>query len=382
MNSTTTEQIELKPFTTPALRELAELNQGPCASLLMPTAVAGKETRQSPIRLKNLLDKLDKQLTSQRVSELDTEILRNLVNAHQFWQHQDAGLAIYLTPNDVLAFSVSRQLSEAVLVDEVPYIKPAAINLTGDTSFAVLTLSWDEACLYRADASQLQLWETHDLPATFDEMVTPRDPEEQIQFTSNSRAGKNASTPMYHGQGEGEEKIEADRRNYLVRVGKCLAGAIYEAKLPVILVATDEVAGHFREVTDSRLADHLQASPSNLTASEILTETRDRMRSRAAQEVEAFSEQLGTLQARGRGSTDVAEIVLAAQQGRVETLAAKVDCEVWGTIDQAHQRVEFSDRSSNTSELVNRALINTLRNSGQILVRDDLAHDIAATLRH
>jgi hypothetical protein len=75
-------------------KALVERHQERCVSIYMPTYKAGPETRQNPIRFKNMMKQAEAQL-----QELDASL--NLLQPaleldnNDFWQHQDEGLAIF-----------------------------------------------------------------------------------------------------------------------------------------------------------------------------------------------------------------------------------------------------------------------------------------------
>jgi hypothetical protein len=80
------------------LKELIEHVASPCISIYRPTHRASVETRQDPVRLKNLLRDCERNLESGalRGAEIKQILdpIRAMVDDYDFWQHQSDGLAI------------------------------------------------------------------------------------------------------------------------------------------------------------------------------------------------------------------------------------------------------------------------------------------------
>src|SRR5689334_5625269 len=88
-------------FTRSDLDQLAAVDARPAVSLYLPTHLAGREIRQDPIRLKNLLSSAAEQLaTIWRKPEIEEflEPAAALVRDENFWRHQQQGLAVFLAP--------------------------------------------------------------------------------------------------------------------------------------------------------------------------------------------------------------------------------------------------------------------------------------------
>ena len=330
------------------LKDLASAQADPCVSILMRTHRKGRETQQGPIRLKNLLGEAAAKL---KAAGHDVSILDRIAskpNEREFWQHQGAGLAIYLTPSDCRMFRLNRQVEERVFVGDSFFVQPLISESNSSGSYFVLSLSWDEANLFRASGESLEMVETSALPAKFDELVLPSDPEESLQNTSHRSVGNTAgtSTAMFHGQGEGEDKIKADRDHYLSIVGSEVAAEIYNTALPLVVVATNEVCGHFEATSKVKIDAKVDGSPSEWSSDEL----REHAQKAIAPQLKAnhgeFGERFGTAMANFQGSDDLNDVLKAATSGRIDSLMV---C-----------------RHDELGEQTNQAVIETLRNGGDV----------------
>ena len=345
----TTNATTLQDLKADDLKALASVTGDPCVSILMRTHRSGREVQQGPIRLKNLLKEASDKLKAAGHDDSILDSLGSKPNENEFWQHQGEGLAIYLTPNDCRMFRLNRSVDERVCVGESFFVQPLIRESNSGGEYFVLTLSWDEASLFRAAGESLTMVETDALPVKFDDLVLPRDPEVSLQNTSHRSGGSatGTSTAMFHGQGEGEEKIEADRDQYLSLVGDEVAGAIYNTGLPLVVVATSEVAGHFEATTKIQVDAKVNGSPSEWTGDELREHARKAIAPQLKPDHREFGERFGTAMANSKASHDMDEVLKAAKAGRVESLMV---C----------QRKDHCEQT-------NQAILGTLRRGGHVL---------------
>lgn len=346
---TTSDEMTLKALSPNDLKDLAAVSGDPCVSILMRTHRSGREVQQGPIRLKNLLKEASQKLKAAGYDDSILECLNSKPNENEFWQHQGEGLAIYLTPNDCRMFRLNRSVDEMVCVGESFFVQPLIRESNSGGEYFVLSLSWDEASLFRAAGESLTMVETDALPAKFDDLVLPRDPEVSLQNTSHRSVGNTAgtSTAMFHGQGEGEDKIEADRGQYLSLVGDEVAGAIYNMGLPLLVVATSEVTGHFEATSKVHVDAKVDGSPSEWTADELREHAHTAIAPQLKADHNEFGEHFGTAMASSKASNDLDEVVKAAKAGKVESLMV---C-----------------RHDDHCDKTNQAVIETLRAGGDVL---------------
>jgi len=334
------------------LKDLASAQADPCVSILMRTHRKGRETQQGPIRLKNLLGEAAEKLKAAGHDDSILDRIASKPNENEFWQHQGDGLAIYLTPSDCRMFRLNRPVDEHVFVGSSFFVQPLIRESSSSGSYFVLSLSWDEAKLFRASDESLTLVETAKLPAKFDELVLPRDPEESLQNTSHRSVGNTVgtSTTMFHGQGEGEDKIEADRDQYLSLVGDEVIAELYNTGLPLVVVATSEVAGHLEATTKVTIDAKVDGSPAKWSQDEVREYAQKAIAPHLKADHREFADRFGTALANSKGSDDLDEVMKAAKNGRVDSLMV---C-----------------RRDDLFEQTNQAVIETLRGGGNVFQGD------------
>lgn len=91
---------EVDVVSDPVVRGLAAHQDGPCVSIFMPTHRAGPETRQDPLRLRNMLGQAAARLDEGGLTQREiTDLLApaaELDGDTGFWRHLADGLAIFL----------------------------------------------------------------------------------------------------------------------------------------------------------------------------------------------------------------------------------------------------------------------------------------------
>jgi hypothetical protein len=352
-----------------ALTELAR-HVGPAhVSLFMPTHRAGPDTRQDPIRFRNLLGRAADLLTDQEgltAREAD-ELLapaRELGDDGGFWQHLADGLALYVAPGLTRTFRVPLDLGEDVTVGPRFRLRPLLPMLAGDGSYLVLAVSQNEVRLYAGTRFTIAELDPGPVPTSMAEALAHEDPEAQLQVRSSGEGG------MFHGHGEGDEVDKQRLERYLRAVDRGLAERIgSRRRTPLVLASVAYYLPLFAGVSDHPgLADRaVEGNPENRSpqelhaaAWEIVAPTFEAARRDAA---EALQRDQGT----GQASTDVAAVVHAALEGRVDTLFLAGDSPVWGRLaGDPPGAVVHDTYQAGDDDLVDLAASETLLTGGTV----------------
>lgn len=377
------------PIRPSTLSELAAVEQDRCVSLLMPTHPTGADSRQDPIRLENLLDNAHDQLKSWDMRRPDIEALlapvREVVNQRSFWQYQGSALAAYLADGVVRMLRLPEVVDESVTIGPHFNIKPLLGSVASSDPFYVLALTEHRARLYQGARNDLFEIHNQGFPLAADEVVGVRDAEVQLQHDvglppRGGRGDRGHRSDMgqtgYHGHGEGETKIESDTIHYVKAVAERVANYLYGDDAPLVLAADNSLAGLYRrEHSRGRLVDSEQLpSPDALQPHEI----RERAWKIAAPLLHAdrstLLDRFGTAAAAGRSAQGFAEVAVAAAEGKIDTLffdprssqpGRLTDGGTSASLVDADEAAERKDAS--IEDLVNRAIIDTLRASGQAI---------------
>ncbi len=381
--------MDIDPIRLSTLNELAAVEQERCVSILMPTHATGKETRQDPIRLANLLDDVQDQLKAQGMRRADIETLlqpaRAVETQPNFWQFQGASLAIYLADGLVRMLRLPEAVDESVVIGPHFNIKPLLGSMASSKPFYVLAITKEHAHLYRGTRTDFEEIQTEGLPLAAADVVGIREPEPALQHHGGKarRGGRgdrgfrgDAGQASYHGHGEGEVKIEADTIHYLKVVAEHVADYLYGDESPLVLAADISIVGWYRrEHLRGRLidSDHVE-SPDALKLNEIHQQAWKIAAPALEADLAALLDRFGTAAAAGRAVHGYGEVATAAAQGKVDILFFDPRAVQLGWLGEGGTEAHLIDRLEKTDDkqthaedLVNRAVVDTLKASGRAI---------------
>lgn len=384
--------MDVDPIRPNTLSELSAVEHNDCVSLFMPTHVKGSQSRQDPIRLGNLLDQVQDQLKSRGRRRPDVEALlkpaRDVIDQASFWQFQGVSLAVFLADGYARIIRLPEPVEESITVGPHFNIKPLLGSLVSSEPFYVLALTKEHARMYRATRTDFEEIQAEGWPLTADEVVGVREPEPELQHHSGMppRGGRgdrghrgDAGQANYHGHGEGEVKLEADQIHFVKEVAERVADYLYGDDAPLVLAADTSLVGEYRrEHLRGRLieTDHVE-SPDALKPHEIRERAWEIASPALKTDLSTLLDRFGTAAAAGKAAEGFSEVAVAAAQGKVDVLlfdprAAQRgwlsdDCTSAhvGDPPDAEEGKAPAEEKASSEDLVNRAIIDTLRSSGR-----------------
>ncbi|MBD3883722.1 hypothetical protein IFO70_18320 [Phormidium tenue FACHB-886] len=157
------------------LKELVEQPQGLCVSIYMPTVQLGSETQQNSVRFKNLIRQAEAELEKHEVRSSEAgKFLQPALDLDEedFWQHQNTGLALFISEGFFRFYRVPIDLIELVVVSDRFHLKPLIPLLSGDDRFYILTLGQRDVRLLEANRYGItREIEIEGLPKSMDEAL-------------------------------------------------------------------------------------------------------------------------------------------------------------------------------------------------------------------
>ncbi|HLO87643.1 MAG TPA: hypothetical protein VK203_21920 [Nostocaceae cyanobacterium] len=360
-------------------KTLVEQPQFPCISLYMPTQKAGAEIRQNPIRFKNLIKAAEERL--EELGMRSTEALDLLQPAREldkndFWEHQEEGLVIFISPNQFHYYCVPITLPELVIVGEQFHLKPLLHLINNDGSFYILALSQQEVKFFQATRYSINEIEVENMPETLEAALLEEALQKGVQHRIATGKGGTANPAQhpgsFHGQGSpDQDKHQEDILQFCYAVDRALHEKIKEEKAPLILAGVEYLFPLYRE---ANTYSHLLAAGITGNQEDVKPE---QLREQAWEIVEplfhqheeeaiALYQQLageGTNQA----TNELKEIVPAAYYHRVDTLFVPVGKQVWGKLDPENMSLDLHpEPEPNDEDLLDLAAVHTLLNGGKV----------------
>jgi hypothetical protein len=355
------------------LRELALANEGPRVSIYMPTHRAGPQTRQDPIRLKNLLRLAEDELVAQGMrGTLARDFLKpghDLVDDYDFWQQQSDALAVFATEDRFRYYRLPLDVPELAVVSERFHLKPILPLFSEDGVFYLLAISMGDIRVFRCTRHSEEELKVEGVPRNMAAALWPDDDEKQLQFRTIPAGQAGGEAALFHGTGAADRDVKVDILRYFQRVDHGMRNLLHDQRAPLVLAAVDYLHPIYREANSyAYLLD--QAVVGNPDE-----ERADALRSRAWEVVgphfeearKAAIERFNNLTGTGKSVTDPAQVASAASEGRVETLFVAVGVQRWGRPSEDGRGVELHDeRQPGDQDVLDFAAVQTLLNAGSV----------------
>jgi hypothetical protein len=358
-------------FSSRDLDELVQVDAQPAVSLYLPTHMAGRETRQDPIRLKNLLGAAAERLAaSHRSPEIETLLspAADLLDDHEFWQHQQQGLAIFLAPGFARVHQLPIAVAEELALGRYPHIKPLLPVVEEAGPFWLLAITARHTRLYRGSRWSFAECSGLDLPRGVAEIRGQTEYQEGHRAPPVGRRGGLAKAQSL-GQTP-EETRKTELIELLHRITGVVAPEIKRDPAPVILAASPEIRGHFHEIAGWKeiLGDGLDENPDASREEELHMRAyalnEQRLAAARGQALDRLNARLGSAGA----TTKPDEIVRAARYARIDTLFVDGDEHLWGEFDESADRIVAHQSAVEGSiDLLDYAALMTLRHGGRVV---------------
>jgi hypothetical protein len=347
---------------------LASTNGEDLISVFLPTHKKGRDIAQDRIHLKNQLSAAEEVLAglgwkprqrSQRLSKA-----RDLLDDLEFWEHQEAGLAVYIDDRaDVVAVSSTRPLETVASVMPVFMLRPLAADLH-KFNIPVLALTKDQVALFTASEV-----EVNEIPAelpSYDDVNWFVDREKERQQHPD-HVGTDRGR---HGH-EPAERRDEDLARFLREVDAAIE--VFEADTPIIVLGDDDVVARYAHVsrrpTLSRPNSGIRAP---FSSDEILDRVdsivADLDRQRIEEALSTARDQLGVDMA----TVEIEEAIPASAGGRVERVVVdRTATAIWGRFDEMSQKVEVHDaHQPGDVDLLDRLVVWSRGNGAEIVSTD------------
>lgn len=343
-----------------------------CVSLYMPAEKAGAETRKNPIRFKNLLNTANEQLASKGTSELATamESAAAYIERHDFWQHQDSGLAFFINSDGVKYYRLPYSFDERVEIGDRFYLKPLLPVLTNDNKFYLLALSQNEVKFFLGSHYSINQVELpKDVPASLAEALKYDDLEKQTQYHSGDGGG----SPVYHGQGVGTTDNKDEIKRFFQQIDSSLTSVLQESHTPLILAGVEFLMPIYHEANSygNLLEEGVTGNPENVSAEDLHKQAWAIIEPRLAADKTAAVDNYHQQSGAGLSSSRIEEIVAGAINGQIDTLLVTADAQVWGTYDRPNNKVEIhTEAKDNSVDLINLAVTQTYLQKGKVYTVD------------
>lgn len=265
------------------------------------------------------------------------------------------------------------------------YVRPLIQAAVGHGAFLLLALAQGHVALYRIFGEQMQRVHVDDLPGSLTDVVGGEVDGGTLQHHINTPAGG-----QYHGQGKGEDDVDAEQAQFVRAVDKAINDDIALREEPLMVAAVEELAALYRRHSEhpNLMEAEIHLSPDQTREDELRQAALDAFENWRRQDTRQFLEELE--EQHDHALWQAGDVVRAAQEGRIETLVAVTDDTLWGRFDAESWNVEeHGERRDDSDDLVDVAMRAAWRQGGRVRTLDrDAAADssmkgpLAARLRY
>ncbi len=366
----------MDPISREELATLVAHQDGPHVSIFLPTVRAGQETLQNPIRFKNLLREATGRLQEQGLDRAAADALlepaRGLVDDYDFWQHQEDGLAVFVARDFLRTYRLPLRFHELAAVEDRFHLKSLLPLFNLEGRFYVLALAINSVRLLEGSRYAVREVPLPGVPGSLAEALGRDLTEQHLQFHTGTRAVGAARSPVYHGQGGGEEDSKDEIRRYFGVVDKGVREVIGDGA-PLVLAGVEYLQPIYRAVSGHPqvLAEGVDGNPEALSAADLHARAWALVEERFRGERRDAAARYGDLSGTGLATGELDQVVTAAMDGRVDTLFVARGVREWGAFDAERREVERHDEQQADSEdLLDRAAVHTWLNGGAVYAVD------------
>jgi hypothetical protein len=396
------------PIDEATIRALVEGAEPPVITVYLPTVRGAVRMQENSLHLRNLLregqDQLEDMGMSRRSRDELLQPLGRLLDDESFWRDQLDGLALVRDGKALDHWRLPFHVPATIRVDDGPAVRHLLRAVYPRRDFFLLALSQHSVRLFHASHLGIEevSLEELDIPRSleeslrYDDLQKPelmhhpttgpgRSPEGQAASSGRSGGRRHA----FHGHGESGEGEKTQIRGYLHAVDNGISKLLPGTKPPLLLAAVDHIAALYREVSryDNILTEVVEGNPDRLNAQGLHDRTLPAMEGYTRAAVAELRDAFGNASGAGLAFSGAAEVLAAAHEGRVATLLASCDGELWGRFDPADRALELQEGpGSGAHDLVEEACRVCVATSSEVYVlqEDEMVSDgpLAAILRY
>lgn len=351
-------------LTTETLDTLIVCDSDVCVSIYLPMERRGAETQANPLRLKAAYKEAAERLAEKEMRRPDVEgalePVARLIDDHDFWQHQEDGLAIFIDGEDMLTFRLPIAFDELVVVGSRLHIKPLLPFLASDGEFYVLALSHNEVRLLRGSRWRVSEVELHDVPKSLRDALWYKEAGPALQSHATSAGG----ALTFHGHGLGEESADEDLKEFFRQVDGGARSVVPDDRTPVVLAGVEYLHPLYRSISEmSVLEEGVVGNPEEMSATVLHERAWPIVRDVFDERRRAAADRIGAADT----SSSLDDVLMGAAQGRVDTVFVPEGRQRWGTLDRETLEVRVTDEPNGT-DLYDVAAVETWRHRGEVYV--------------
>jgi len=322
-------------------------------SIYMPTHRVA-EAEGDPLALRHLLERAEAGLIEKGLRAPEARSIlapaRELLPDALFWQRQDAGLALFITPNSFRYFNLPAAAPETVVVADEFFIKPLLPLITNDSPYYLLSLSLNHVALFQCRETSCREITPAKMPRSLDEAMRFDQAEKQLQ-----QHNVGAGTAMFHGQGAPNDLNKENTVRFFQEINRHLEKLLAGEKAPLVIAGVEYLHPMFRAACSypNLLAQGIEGNPDRVNPDALLRQAWQAVRPYFRQEQDKALAQYIHASGQGPSVSDLTQVIAAAVDGRVYNLFVAEGLQQWGAFDAAEHKVRLDkERVAGSYDLV------------------------------
>nr|MBS0037549.1 hypothetical protein [Saprospiraceae bacterium] len=359
----------MKLHTKEFIQKLLSEEGGTCLSLYMPTHRTHPENLQDPIRFKSLIKKLEESLMRECERDEAEKLLKpfkKIGKDSDFWNHTLNGIAIFSTPKFTETVNLPVPVEELVVVADSLHTKPLLKYLQSVDRYQILGLTRHDIKLFEGNRHSLsEINIPSEVPKTIEEALG-----EELTDGHTTVAAYGGTTgessAMRHGHGGRKDQLEIDEERFF----RVIADGVSEnlskpTGLPLILAALPEHHNLFHKVNKNGLLlpNSIALDPKSAPTDKLKNEAWKIMEPEYLKRLASLSDDFMTAKSKGEGTEDPKEAVVAAVEGRIDTLLVESDRIIPGKIS------DFLEGKTQKRELADPKVDDLLDDLGEMVTK-------------
>jgi hypothetical protein len=362
--------------------DLIQSCKGPAVTIYLPTFATGRSKEQSPIRLKNLYNQVEKIFseTGRRPTEIKSFLkpIENLIDDEFFWKQQTEGLALLLDTNNLHLYHLPERVEERLIIGNHFHITPLIPIYQGNGQYYLLQIDQERPILMQGSKFQLEAVDEFDLPESLQEIF-----DDYFEFHSHLSFHTSTSTPnpdlprqrngTFFGQSGGDDIDEnAEIRNFFHRFDDALMEYIGGKDIPLVLAGVGFLHNLYRQANTypNLVKEGITRKVDQLSTEELHRLSWQLVEKKYKKDIEKTLNIYHQNEAKnGEIAVEIDNILTAAYYQRVHTLFAAEDVSIWGTFTPEDNSVKIeAEQSHKNEELINLTASYTLIHGGQVFL--------------
>lgn len=338
-------------------------------TIALPTHKKGEESKQDPIRFKNLLTRASEKITALNSKKINPDKFlksaREMLDKPIFWSHLDRGLVVYISENFSKVFKLPYEIEEHAYVNDHFLITPLLPMTSLDGTFNILAVSRQKLRLLQCTRNEVSDITPDQISTSINDYLEV-DPEKQLQFHSGSRGQK----AVYFGHNANEEDKMVVVESFFREVEKEITSLLKETMNPLVLIGLAENLNLYKKINHyKRIVDNsITFNPDEQSDKQLLEKGWEVIKAHFLGDMysslENYSEPTNE-----KYSNNLGKIVEATVMGKSSTIFIAKGEQKWGFYDKDHHTVQYSNKPNDTDvELLNWLSITGFKTGSKVYI--------------